>query len=139
MRMAGNEPRYRLHFDGGSINNPGRGYGSFRLAGPDLKPTVHRVEFGDGVTSNEAEYRALIAGLEALLVHLRRQDQPPDRVRVEVTGDSALVVNQLLGRWRVRSQRLAPLYRKALGLMQEFGEVKVRWQPRAASVRLLGH
>ena len=59
--------RYRIVFDGGSKGNPGIGYGSYRIqpeGGPWSEP--YRLEFGDKVTNNEAEYRSLIAAFEHL-------------------------------------------------------------------------
>lgn len=136
--MARDVRLYKLHFDGGSIDQRW-GYGSYRLEGPDLPPTVRRLRFGEGVTSNQAEYRALIAGLEDLLEHLRRQGCPPERVQVVVSGDSTLVINQLSRSWKVRNIRLRPLFQRARGLLDRFGRVELRWTPRATSLALLGH
>ncbi len=51
-----------LVFDGGSLGNPGKGYGSFHLADRDGYETIERLEFGNNVTNNQAEYRTMIAG-----------------------------------------------------------------------------
>ena len=63
-----------------------------------------------GVTTNNvAEYRALIAGLEAV-AHLRA------RV-MHVRADSLLVIKQLRGEWRVKHENLKPLYAEARELL----------------------
>ena len=52
-----------LVFDGGSKGNPGLGYGSYAII-INNEADIRRLEFGDGVTNNEAEYDTLIAALE---------------------------------------------------------------------------
>ncbi len=134
--MAGPLARYAVVCDGGSIGNPGRGYGSFRLrrrGEPWSEPV--QLEFGDGITNNEAEYRSLIGALHALL----ETCGDPARVAVEVLTDSKLVVMQLQGRWKVRAGNLAPLHRAARRVAGRFGEVRYVWHPREKSVELLGH
>jgi ribonuclease HI len=68
-------------------------------------------------TNNEAEYQALIEGLKAV------SDWKPDRV--ELYLDSKLVVEQMNGRYRVKSAELAPLYKRASDLVQQFPDVKI--------------
>src|SRR5690242_11228135 len=56
----------KLIFDGGSIGNPGRGYGSYQVSVRGKAEPVQRLEFAGTSTNNEAEYATLIAALEAL-------------------------------------------------------------------------
>ncbi len=132
-------PRYVLVFDGGSRGNPGPAYGSFRI-----QPVGHpagvpeRLTLGRG-TNNEAEYKTLIAGLEALQGWIRADGKAPGDVEVEVRGDSLLVIEQLRGRWKVRNERMRQLNEKAARLLLPFGRVRLVHQPRGASVRILGH
>ena len=44
--------------------------------------------------------------------------------------DSKLVVEQVAGRYKVRSADLAPLHRQAVGLLRGFPKVAVRHVPR---------
>jgi len=84
----------------------------------------HRVSEALGVaTNNVAEYRGLIAGLEAALALGAR--------RVEVRMDSELIVRQAIGRYRVRNPGLIPLHRRILALRSRFDEVVFRHVPRA--------
>ena len=123
-------------FDGGSLGNPGRGYGSFRLRRRDAPwSQAVRLEFGPRVTNNEAEYRALIAALEAAAAAAG----DPGRTSLEVLGDSQLVLNQLRGRWKVRAENLRAHHARARALLDRFAAVRLTWQPRAESVALLGH
>lgn len=127
---------YDIIFDGGSKGNPGRGYGSFRIrpAGLAWFPAV-RLEFGDGVTNNEAEYRSLIAAFEQLASEVADTSS----LQVEVFGDSKLVLEQLAGRWKVRAANLAPIWREARAAAARFGAVRYTWHSRDHSVDLLGH
>jgi len=130
---------FSLIFDGGSRGNPREAYGSFRLQRPGEKPPpAERLRFGQG-TSNEAEYRALIAGLQRLHQELRRSGLEPTAVRLKVSGDSRLVINQVQGTWKTRNPRMRSLHRQARRLLDPLGEVHLRHHPRRVSVRALGH
>jgi ribonuclease HI len=130
---------FSLIFDGGSRGNPGEAYGSFRLQRPGEKlPPAERLRFGHG-TSNEAEYQALIAGLRRLHQELRRSGLEPTAVRLKVSGDSRLVINQVQGTWKTRNPRMRALHQQARQLLDPLGEVHLRHHPRRVSVRALGH
>ena len=73
-------------------------------------------------TNNQAEYLALIDGLR------KAAEWKPDKL--EVYMDSQLVVEQVAGRYRVRSADLLPLHTRAQGLLRGFPEVSVRHVPR---------
>jgi ribonuclease HI len=60
-------------------------------------------------TNNEAEYEALRWGLETALARGVRA--------IEVRADSELVVRQVLGVYRVRNARLAPLHAQVMRLL----------------------
>ena len=139
MKSEGVQPRYVLIFDGGSIGNPGAAYGSYRLqrSGEPPQP-VARLTFGHG-TNNDAEYKALIAGLRGLESVLAAAGRRPADVALEVRGDSRLVLEQLRGTWKVKNPRMAALHREAQGLLDLFGEVRLTHQERRRSVRVLGH
>lgn len=78
-------------------------------------------------TNNEAEYQAAIAGLEEAL-RLGGGD-------VELRMDSELVIRQLLGRYKVRNERLRPFYNRILDLRAEFGSFRPTHVPRAQNAR----
>lgn len=131
--------QYELVFDGGSIGNPGRAYGSYRWKpkGGRASP-AERLAFGTG-TNNQAEYRALVAGLQRLLGELKLEGVRLASVELEVRGDSRLVINQLSGKWKVKNAVLKDLHRQASELLSLFGEVRLVHQARALTVRALGH
>lgn len=132
---------YTLIFDGGSIGNPGTGYGSYRLRrNADGKEKIKRLDFGTNVTNNIAEYQALIAGLEDLLSMIRRAGKNPADFSVEILGDSRLVISQMRGEWKVHNINLKPLHARALALFREFGPGStIRWHARWNNVASLGH
>jgi ribonuclease H / adenosylcobalamin/alpha-ribazole phosphatase len=83
----------------------------------------HEVSERLGVaTNNVAEYRGLIAGLEAALALGAK--------RVEARMDSELLVRQAIGRYRVKNPGLIPLHNRVVGLRARFDEVVFRHVPR---------
>jgi ribonuclease HI len=133
-------PDYVLIFDGGSRGNPGWGYGSYALIRvQDGAQRLERLEFGDGYTNNEAEYDSLLAGLKDLILRIENAGRQPQEFKVEVRGDSALVINQLQGRWKATEPRMMERRDRCRPLLRQFGAVKLKAQPREESVRVLGH
>jgi ribonuclease HI len=94
--------------DGGSRGNPGpAAIGAVVLDASTDPPTViASVSEQIGITTNNvAEYRALIAGLDAAA---------PFRAHtLHVRADSQLVIKQLRGEYRVKHENLKPLFRDA--------------------------
>ena len=103
------------YIDGGARGNPGpAGYG-VRVEQPD--GTLIE-EFGEAIgiaTNNVAEYRGLLAALEWARQH--------GHTRVHVRSDSLLLVQQMLGRFKVKHPGLQPLHAKARLLAHEIGRV----------------
>jgi ribonuclease HI len=104
--------------DGGSRGNPGpAAIGAVVLDGTVDPPGVLKTvsECIGVATNNVAEYRALIAGLEAA--------RPYGARRVVVRADSELLVRQLEGRYKVKSEHLRPLFEEARALLADYDEV----------------
>lgn len=114
--------RLVIYTDGASRGNPG----------PAAIGVVLQDESGHAVdsisqclgetTNNQAEYRAVIAGLERALALGTTQ--------VELRSDSELVVHQLSGRYRVKNASLKPLVQKVEELRSGFSELSVSYIPR---------
>jgi probable phosphoglycerate mutase len=128
-----------LVFDGGSLGNPGQGYGSFVYQGMISTPSPIRLEYPGQTTNNEAEYSTMLNGLRTILQELEREGQNPATMSINVLSDSKLVVEQVSGRWKVRHAPLRPFHSEAQSLLSRFGSWRLHWQPRLESVRLLGH
>ncbi len=109
--------------DGGSRGNPGpAGYGAVVYAADHVRVLAERREFIGVATNNVAEYRGLIAGLEA-------SAELGARV-VAVRMDSKLVVEQMSGRWKVKHAAMIPLADRARRLVADFERVSFTWIPR---------
>lgn len=122
-----------LVFDGGSKGNPGLGYGSYAVkTGPQT--TITRLEFGNGVTNNEAEYDTLITALETLV-----EQEDTSQITLEARGDSQLVIYQVLGKWKARDARMRARRDRVRELLRHFRSFRLVLQPREDSVRVLGH
>ena len=126
-------------FDGGSRGNPGQGYGSYALRWPGQPEQIVRLRFGDRVTNNEAEYDTLIAALETILQRLEDGGADPSTARIEVRGDSLLVVNQMTGQWEAKEPRLQLRRDRARDLLERFGQWQLIHHTRDHSVQTLGH
>ncbi|GGL06057.1 bifunctional RNase H/acid phosphatase [Nocardia jinanensis] len=110
--------------DGGSRGNPGpAGYGAVVFDADRVGVLAERREALGVATNNVAEYRGLIAGLEAAA-------ELGARV-VTVRMDSKLVVEQMSGRWKIKHAALIPLADRARRLAADFEQVTYRWIPRA--------
>jgi probable phosphoglycerate mutase len=109
--------------DGGSRGNPGpAGYGAVVIDPVTGAVLAERAAAIGEATNNVAEYRGLIAGLEAA-AELGAQ-------YVHVRMDSKLVVEQMSGRWQIKHEGLRELAREAVALRQPFAEVTFTWIPR---------
>src|SRR3954464_12792070 len=111
--------RVIVEADGGSRGNPGpAGYGAV-VRDADTGQVLREVAAGIGVASNNvAEYRGLIAGLQA--------SREVGAAEVEVRMDSLLVVNQMSQIWKVKHEVMRPLASEAAGLVRQFDRVEFR-------------
>lgn len=132
-------PDISIVFDGGSLGNPGKGYGSFRLRDRLGHESFVKLDYGDNVTNNQAEYRTLLAALEQAGEHAKQNGWQPRQLNISVRTDSKLVVEQVCGRWKVKNLELQPLSRRARELCAQFGHCDLAWQPRQQTVKVLGH
>jgi ribonuclease HI len=131
---------YTIIFDGGSQGNPGPGYGSYALVrASDGERSVVRLDFGRQMTNNEAEYEALIGGLQGLIERAETAGRPPEDLTVEIRGDSALVIHQVEGTWKARDDRMRLLRNRVRELLARFKRHRLVLQGREESVRVLGH
>ncbi|WP_194835100.1 bifunctional RNase H/acid phosphatase [Nocardia sp. XZ_19_369] len=110
--------------DGGSRGNPGpAGYGAVVFAADHVRVLAERREFIGVATNNVAEYRGLVAGLEAAA--------ELGASVVAVRMDSKLVVEQMSGRWKIKHAAMIPLADRARRLVAGFERVSFTWIPRA--------
>lgn len=116
-----------IHVDGGSRGNPGPAGAGVVISEDGGKVLFEAGYFLGRMTNNSAEYHALIRALE------RAGQCPPQPVVVH--SDSELLVRQLTGQYRVRSEVLAPLVRQAQVHLLRIGHWSIRHVRREQNVR----
>ena len=113
-----------IFVDGASSGNPGpAGIGVLiRWAQNGHQEEVALEEPLRKATNNEAEYRALIRALE----ECQRLGLPSAKVHM----DSELVAKQMRGEYRVKDDKLLPLYIRARELVKSIPKVEIFFIPR---------
>jgi ribonuclease HI len=108
-------PALVAYIDGGARGNPGPAGFGVRIEQLD---GVLVEEFSAAIghaTNNVAEYRGLLAALDWAKAHGCRE--------LHVRSDSLLLVQQMLGNYKVKNAGLQPLHAKARLLAHEVGRV----------------
>lgn len=109
-----------LYFDGSSKRNPGRGgagavlYTQTDTNRSEMFALSHFV--GENVTNNFAEYTGLVIGLTECLKRGVKQ--------LCVKGDSLLVIQQMRGVYKVKSENLKGVYTQAKDLASQFEAIE---------------
>ncbi|XP_057418138.1 uncharacterized protein LOC130712317 [Lotus japonicus] len=114
---------WKLFFDGSS-HKEGSGIGMF-IVSPQGIPTKFMFRIRESCSNNEAEYEALVSGLEILLALGAKN--------VEVKGDSELVVKQLTKEYKCVSENLAKYYVKAMSFLANFDQAGISYIPRVSN------
>ena len=116
---------WKLSIDGAS-NAQGSGANLIltSLEGIDIE---YALRFGFHTSNNEAEYEAVIAGLN--LAHSLEVDQ------LKVYSDSQLVVRQIEDTYEAKSERMILYLQKVRDLLKKFVLVQVKHIPRAENSR----
>ena len=105
-----------IHVDGGSRGNPGpAGAGAIIQIDNETKATIS--QFLGSATNNVAEYTGLILALEKAAEMGIKQ--------VDIYMDSELVVKQMKGQYRVKNEKLLPLFVKARTLTTKFSSFNI--------------
>lgn len=112
-----------VYADGAARGNPGPAAIGVTLQ-DGTGHTLARISRRLGrTTNNQAEYRAIIAGLEQAVALGARE--------VMVRSDSELVVNQLNGKYKVKNAALRPLYQEVVQLAGKLNRFSIAYIPRA--------
>lgn len=112
----------KMYCDGGSRGNPGQsasGYVIFDMAGNIV---VKKGIYIGITTNNQAEYQSLKLGLEEARRMQARE--------VHVYMDSLLVVNQMMGIFKVKNRDLWPVHAAVKELVEGFRRVSFTHVPR---------
>lgn len=111
-----------IYCDGGSRGNPGPAAIGIILTDEKGRVIKEYAEKIGRATNNEAEYEAVIFGLQkAKLLFGRRKIKT---MTIEVRMDSEFVIRQLNGKYKILDRRIEQLFLKTWNLKVDFGEVK---------------
>ena len=111
-----------LHTDGGARGNPGPAGIGVVLSDTDGN-VIGEIARGIGSTTNNvAEYTALVEGLQLAL--------DKGVTEIDVRLDSQLVVSQVRGEWKIKSDALRQLAVRARSLLGKFERSTLTHVPR---------
>ncbi len=119
--QLGSKP-LKMFFDGAGCRPNGEGSG-FAWLCPDTNQ--RRVERVEGLTNNQAEYKAFLAALQHV----------PEDSAVEMFSDSQLICSQFAGQYRVKDYALQELLSEVLALiLSKRLKVTLQWVPRTQNL-----
>lgn len=107
-----------IYIDGASRGNPGPASYAVIVKSADGKHLASLAKPLGNTTNNFAEYQALLAALDYAI---RRRSS-----KVSIISDSELLVRQIQGRYRVRSEDLKPLHARATSLIQSIEAFSIK-------------
>ncbi|MBW7988506.1 MAG: phosphoribosylglycinamide formyltransferase [Planctomycetes bacterium] len=110
------------YIDGGSRGNPGPAAAGFTLADSCGTQLVGKGFFLGKATNNIAEYTGFLKALEAA--------KQAGAEQLTVFSDSQLLVRQINGQYKVKSENIRPLFEEAVKLLRGFKSWQVRHIPR---------
>lgn len=110
--------RLILWTDGGARGNPGPAGIGVVMTDAQGEVVAEIAEYIGEATNNQAEYRALIAGLT--------RAQELAATVVDIRMDSELVVRQLQGEYKVKNENMKPLYAQATALLKTFARYTIQ-------------
>ena len=129
MKRVGELDVVEVYADGGARGNPGPAAIGAVVLDPSTSPPTRLASVSECIgsaTNNVAEYKAVIAGLEAA--------QPLGARLLRLRADSMLVIRQLEGAWRVKNEGLRPLHARASELLRSWSQVDLAHVPREQNV-----
>ena len=101
-----------IHTDGGARGNPGPAAAGYTIDRDHEHITGRGVYLGNSLTNNWAEYEALYLALSHC-VDLRLVHEP-----ITALLDSKLVVEQVMGNWKIKEPSLRDQYTKIKELLR---------------------
>jgi ribonuclease HI len=108
---------YLANIDGGSRGNPGPAAYGVLIRDPQGEIVARLKKYIGQTTNNVAEYFGLIAALDYAESHGVRA--------LRIQSDSELLVKQMRGQYKVRSEDLKPLYERARKMSQALESFRI--------------
>jgi ribonuclease HI len=115
----------KIYTDGAARGNPGRSASGFSIYS-GKKLIESKAEYNGICTNNFAEYKAIISALVWLSANMEK----PDNLEIELYSDSELVIRQLNGKYKVKSDDMRKLNSEVMKLVQRFSKVAFYNLPR---------
>lgn len=112
-----------IYVDGGSRGNPGKAGGGFAIYENGRLVSKGSEYFGER-TNNQAEYLALRLALRETYARMGAT------VDVECYMDSQLVVEQMNGNYKVKSENVRPLHEEVRRIADQFKSFRISHIPR---------
>ncbi|MGA2094322.1 MAG: phosphoribosylglycinamide formyltransferase, partial [Sedimentisphaerales bacterium] len=100
------------YIDGGSRGNPGPAAAAYVLTDEQGRQLEAKAFFIGEATNNVAEYTAICRAMEGA--------RALGAKRIAIYSDSELLVKQLKGQYKVKSDNIRPLFAKAVEMLDEF-------------------
>ena len=113
--------KVKVYTDGGARGNPGPAAIGVVIKGNDDKVQEYNKYIGEA-TNNQAEYQALVLGLE--------KAKALGAKIIDCFLDSELVVKQLDRQYKIKNKGLGPFFLKIWNLSQSFEEINFHYIPR---------
>lgn len=124
---AAGAERLTLFSDGASRGNPGLAGAGIQILDHARNEILAASKFLGQCTNNEAEYQALLFGLQ----EARRLGGKS----INIFLDSELIVRQINGRYQVKNERLKALFAQVQRELAHFSPHQTRHVPRAQNQR----
>ena len=115
---------YIIYTDGGSRGNPGKSAAGAVLSDSSGIILVEISEYLGIQTNNYAEYTSLLLAIEKCL------ELGINQSKIQIFMDSKLVVEQVNGRWKVKSENIKSIHLKIMELLKYFDTVSITHVPR---------
>ncbi len=112
----------KMYADGGSRGNPGPSASGFAFINAAGKVVVKKGIYLGITTNNQAEYQALKLGLE--------EARKMGVKEIDVYMDSLLVINQMLGIFKVKNRDLWPIHAAIKDIAADFNRISFTHVPR---------
>lgn len=119
-----------IYTDGGSRGNPGQASFGFVILDEKGKLIYEEGKCIGVTTNNVAEYSGVLEALKYAKKNLAQEN-----LSIELFTDSRLVVEQLYGRFKVKSLLLKPMIELIKFLGFELGSIKYTYIPREKNFR----
>ena len=117
--------KFVIYTDGGSRGNPGKaGIGVVICNEKEQEVKKYGEYLGDGLTNNEAEYRAVISALKKFKALFGKT--LVESTEILIKSDSEFLVKQMNGEYKVLDEKIQKLFMEIWNLRMDFKMIKFK-------------